>query len=284
MFRKKGDLKLFSFDSFEGSGSPIQAMSTRIGGVSEGPYWSLNLGLHVNDEDSAVLINRQRFFRALSIPPGSIVTGQQVHGTEVAVIKGSDRGKGARSWEEGIPHTDALVTDSPDVALLVLVADCAAVLFYDHVKRAIGIAHGSWRGTVGGIGRKTVQKMVDAFGCRLEDIRAGICPSIGPCCYEVGEEVISALRGSYLSQWERYLIPRGNGSVHFDLWEALRQQLIEIGIQEEQIETAHICTACHTDLFYSHRRENGRTGRNGVVIALQKPVEKVLRHEKDGTG
>lgn len=283
MFQKKGDLKLFSFDSFGGPPDPIQAMSTRIGGVSVGVYRSLNLGFHVDDETEAVLINRQRFCQALSIPLRSIVTGQQVHGTEVAVVKGSDRGKGARSWEEGILQTDALVTETPDVALMVLVADCAAVLLYDPVKRAVGIAHGSWRGTVGGIGVRTVQKMVDEFGCRPEEIQAGISPSIGPCCYQVGEEVISALKGSFPDQWERYIVPKSRGSVHFDLWEALRGQLIETGMREEKIETAGICTACHTDLFYSHRGENGRTGRNGVVIVLQEPEEGVLRDEEEST-
>ena len=243
-------------------------MSTRTGGVSTDEYHSLNLGFHVDDCHHSVLNNRQLFCQALSLPLESIVTGQQVHGKEVAVIDGSHRGSGAESWTEGIPNTDAMITDSPEVALMVLVADCAAVFLYDPVKEGIGIAHGSWRGTVRQVVPKTVKKMLDAFGSKPEDIQAGISPSIGPCCYRVEEDVLSALRELYPSQWERYIAHQTDGSIHFNLWETLRGQLIETGIQEKKTEVAGICTACHTDLFYSHRREKGRTGRNGAVISL----------------
>ena len=248
-------------------------MSTRIGGVSEGKYHSLNLGFHVDDRYDAVLTNRQRFCRSVSLPIESIVASQQVHGTDVATVDGSQRGRGALSWSDGIPTTDAMVTNNPDIALVVLVADCAAILLYDPEKEAVGIAHGSWRGTIGGIIPRTVQKMVDSFGCRPEDIRVGISPSIGPCCYEVREEVLSALRKSFPHQWEHFVVYRTDGSVHLNLWEAIRQQLVETGIEEKKIEVAGICTACNTDLFYSHRGEKGRTGRNGVVISLRRGKE-----------
>ena len=270
MFQQRGDLTFFSFDSFRDPNMPVQAMSIRRGGVSGGVYWSLNLGLHVEDDKSAVLTNRERFCQALSIPLESLVIGQQVHGTGVAVVRGGHRGKGARRWEEGLPQTDAMVTDSPDVALMILVADCAAVILYDPARKAVGIAHGSWRGTAGRIGLKAVLRMVDAFGCRPEDIQAAISPSIGPCCYEVGGDVLQALRKSFPSTWEDYITSHRSGAVHFDLWEALRAQLMEAGLREEKVEIAHICTACNTDLFYSHRREHGRTGRSGVIIALQR--------------
>ncbi|UCE20033.1 MAG: peptidoglycan editing factor PgeF [Gemmatimonadota bacterium] len=248
-------------------------MSTRGGGVSQGVYGSLNLGFHVGDDNGAVLTNRKRFFQTLSIPFESVVTAQQVHGAEVRVVTEHDCGTGVRSWEEGLPQTDAMVTDVCDVGLLVLVADCAPVLLHDQKRKAVGIAHGSWRGTAEGIARNTVLKMIAEFGCKPENIRAGIGPSIGPCCYRVGEEVISCLKNAAPDIWNNLLIPKGKDTVFLNLWEALLQQLIEAGIQREKIEIAGICTACHTDLFYSHRRENGKTGRNGAIIALRNQEE-----------
>ena len=273
MFQQRGNVRLFLFDSFDPSGNLLHAMSTRTGGVSEGAYHSLNLGFHVGDESDAVLLNRQRFCQALSLPLECVVTGKQVHGAKVTAVTVQDRGQGARRWEQGLPQTDAIVTNNYDVGLMVLVADCAAVLLYDPDKEAIGIAHGSWRGTIGGIVRRTVLKMTAEFECKPGDIRAGIGPSLGPCCYQVGEEVISALKDAFPDTWERYLIPKEKNTPHFNLWEALRGQLIETGIREEKIEIAGICTACRTDLFYSHRRETGKTGRNGAVIALRKRYE-----------
>ena len=268
MFQKKGDLTLFSFDSLSHYGCLIQAVSTRVGGVSEGIFHSLNLGFHVDDRYDAVLTNRQRFCRSLSLPIESIVAGQQVHGTEVVVVDGSHRGKGAQSWADTIPKTDAMVTNSPDIALMVLVADCAAILLYDPEKEAIGIAHGSWRGAIGGIVSHTVQKMIDSFGCQPEDIQVGISPSIGPCCYKVGEDVLSALRTSFPDQWGQFIVHQTDGSVHLNLWELLRQQLVESSIPKKKVETTGICTACNMNLFYSHRGEMGKTGRNGALISL----------------
>ena len=269
MFQQLSHCIFYRFDSFVQSEKILQAMSTRVGGVSEGEYRSLNLGFHVGDENDAVLINRQRFCQALSVPIDSLVTGQQVHEAEVAFVREGDRGRGAHSWEEGLPQTDALVTDVPGIGLMVLVADCAAVLLCDMKRKAIGIAHGSWRGIVGMIGRNTVRKMVEEFGCEPENIRVGMSPSIGPCCYQVGEEVISALQCTFPDTWRQFLIDKGDSSVHFNLWKALQQQLIDAGIRAEMIEMSGMCTVCHPDLFYSHRGEKGRTGRNGVIIALR---------------
>lgn len=273
MFHKKSNLELFTFHSFRQNSGPVQAMSTRAGGTSKGVYRSLNLGFHVGDNETTVLANRQQFCQALSLPLESLVVGQQVHGTDVAVVTRHDRGRGAKNQKDGIPHTDALVTNHHDVALMILVADCAAVLFHDPVNRAIGIAHGSWRGTVGGIGVKTVRTMVQTFGTHPQNLRAAISPSIGPCCYEVGDDVLSAFQPASPDAWEHFVVRQDNGSLHLNLWEAIRRQLMESGIPEDRIEIAAYCTACRTDLFYSHRREEGQTGRNGIVITLQQRMK-----------
>jgi YfiH family protein len=269
MFHSTENLSLYTFTSIAHNGGPILAMSTRSGGTSTGRYHSLNLGFHVGDEEQSVLLNRQLLCRRLSIPLESLVVGQQVHGTDVAVVTGHDRGKGAVCGRDGLPHTDALVTDTRDVALMVLVADCAGILLYDPEKEVIGIAHGSWRGTAAGIGRKTVLTMAAAFGTNPHNIQAAISPSIGPCCYEVGDEVLTALKRSSPGHWEQFISRQETGSFHLNLWAAIRQQLVDSGVPEERIEIAGLCTSCRTDLFYSHRRENGRTGRNGIVITLQ---------------
>jgi YfiH family protein len=162
--------------------------------------------------------------------------------------------------------TDALVTDVPGVFLMLRFADCVPVLFHDPVRQAVGLAHAGWRGTVSHIARATVEKMVDAFGCSPADIRAGIGPSIGPCCYEVGPEVVSAAQKAFPDA--PFVLQRGSGERwHFDLWAANHHQLAAAGVTE--IELSGLCTACRTDEWFSHRAEGGRTGRLAAVIGLR---------------
>jgi YfiH family protein len=145
-------------------------------------------------------------------------------------------------------------------------ADCVPILFYDPVRGAVGLAHAGWRGTVACIARATVRRMVEAFGCRPADIRAGIGASIGPCCYEVGDEVVEAARAAFPNA--RHLLRRQDGGRwHFDLWAANCHQLALEGVKE--IEVSGFCTACRTNEWFSHRAEEGRTGRLGAVIGLR---------------
>jgi YfiH family protein len=147
-------------------------------------------------------------------------------------------------------------------------ADCTPVWLYDPVQRAIGLAHAGWRGTVVGAARATVAAMQSAYGCRPADLLAGIGPAIGPCCYEVGEDVAQAIDGAFSEAAGRLLSPQTNGKWHLDLWAANRHTLMQAGVQ--QIEVAGICTACHTDEWFSHRAERGRTGRIGALIGLKR--------------
>ena len=165
-----------------------------------------------------------------------------------------------------IPATDALITDTPGIALMLRFADCLPVLFYDPVRRAIGLAHAGWRGAIKGIAARTVVAMMEAYGSRPADIVAGLGPCIGPCCYQVGADVIASVKAGF-NHWRGLLQSQGDGSVHFDLWEANRRQLTEMGVEE--IEVIQICTACRTDEFFSHRAEGGRTGRSAVMLGMR---------------
>jgi YfiH family protein len=231
---------------------------TRLGGVSPSPYGSLNVGHCVGDEGELVDANHDRVCEALGVSRGDVATAHQVHGSGVAPVGLGHRGR-------VIPATDALITDTSGVALMLRFADCLPVLLYDPARQAIGLAHAGWRGTIAGIGAKTVVAMMEAYGSCPADIIAGLGPCIGPCCYQVGTEVIEAVKANF-NPWQGLLRSQGDGSFHFDLWEANRRQLAELGVEE--IEVMQLCTACHTDEFFSHRVEGGRTGRFAVILGM----------------
>lgn len=252
---------------FNGPGL-FHCFSTRIGGVSDGPYESLNVGFASGDEPEKVLANRRRLFADIGWSLDDAVFGRQVHGTRIVVVDGSHRGKGARIPDDAFPATDGFVTDVPGVALAVLGADCAPVYFFDRRRRAIGLVHAGWRGTAAGIGREALAVMKAAFGTEPEDVSAAIGPGIGPCCYQVGAEVADAYRkagfASALAPW-----PGEPGRWRLDLAAALRSQLVREGVPEPHIASAAICTHCRDDLFFSHRRAGRPAGRMAAVIGLR---------------
>ncbi len=232
------------------------ALFTRRGGVSRPPFDTLNVGHTVGDDLDAVRVNHERALGALGWRREDVVTGHLVHGARVAVVGPRDKGRVCA-------ETDALVTAEPGVTLMLRFADCVPVLFYDRRRRVIGLAHAGWRGLPAGVVAATAATMVRVFGCRPADLWAGVGPSIGPCCYEVGPEVVEQVAAAVNGV---NLFRRVNGRVHLDLWAAVRGQLVEAGIG--QVEVAELCTGCHTDEWYSHRAEGGATGRFGVIIGL----------------
>jgi hypothetical protein len=161
--------------------------------------------------------------------------------------------------------TDGLVTDDPSIALMLRFADCQPILLYDPEQRVLALLHAGWRGVAQGIARRGVETMQEVFDCRPEQLIAGLGPAIGPCCYAVGHEVASAM-GYALPDWRQVLHPEGD-HWRFDLPGANVQQLEAAGVR--QIERADLCTACHTDEFFSHRGDHGPTGRFAVVASLQ---------------
>lgn len=258
----------FTFGLLDALDGVTNIVSTRTGGVSVAPFDSLNLGLHVGDDDKAVAQNRAALCNAVGVDSRSLVTGEQVHGTHIAIVTESDRGRGSLRWSDSIPQTDGLVTDVPDLPLMVLVADCVVLSFLDPGKGVIGLAHGGWRGMVGGIGAKMIAVMQQSFGSRPDEIRVGVSPSIGPCCYEVGQEVVAEFISAFGAPAEEWFHAATPNATHLNLWKAAEQQMLDAGVRDDHIETAELCTACRTDLFYSHRADAGKTGRCAGLIAL----------------
>jgi hypothetical protein len=221
----------------------------------------LNLSFNVPDDPKRVAKNRELLAETLGFPAASLTTAKQVHGNKVAVVN-----KGMRGRE--LPGVDALITQYPNILILVQTADCPPLLLYDPVRKAIGAIHAGWRGTVKKITHNTVMSMSKMFKSDPRNIYAGIGPSIGPCCYEIGDEVAKEVFEK-LSDPDELIIKR-NGSRYFDLWEANKRQLIEAGVPVSNIEVSGICTKDNSDAFFSSRASGGLTGRFGAGIMLAK--------------
>lgn len=242
-------------------------VSTRRGGFSNPPYDSLNLGFHVGDNPETVLRNRERLAMALGIPMDNFTTARQTHGSNVEIITKASRGCGAVDFDSAIDATDAMVTDTPGICLMVLQADCVPLLFFDLKKKVIGVAHAGWRGTVRMIAQNMVKVLKEKFNCLPDDILVGIGPSIGPCCYEVGSEVV-VQTGEASQHKRKYIYETPDGKHYFNLWEANKMQLVQAGIPEKNMEIAGMCTYCNHTHFFSYRYQQRETGRFGVGIML----------------
>lgn len=238
----------------------VHGIFGRQGGVSPKPYDTLNVGADVADDPDSVRRNLEIVCEALGLEPAELVTVRQVHSSRVTRV-----GKGHRGQRVG--ELDGLITDEPGVPLILRFADCVPILAYDPRRGVLGVAHAGWRGTIAGMARALVSAMMREFDCRPEDIRAGIGPSIGPCCYQVGDDVVSAVHRAFGEAGALHLLRRVNGRAHFDLWQANRRQLAELGV--EQVEVAGICTACNSHRFFSHRASGGLTGRFPLVAMLR---------------
>ncbi|MFD0672001.1 peptidoglycan editing factor PgeF [Cohnella sp. GCM10027633] len=228
-----------------------------------------NTALHVGDRPEDVLANRKRIADRLEWPFEAWTCAEQVHGSDVRVVAKDDVGSGRYDRESAIQHTDALVTDEPDVLLAMFFADCVPLYFYDPVTRSLGLAHAGWKGTVAEVACRTVEKMAEAFGAKPDNVRAAIGPSIGGCCYEVDEAVLRHVRplletlpaGGDPAWKESAVQPSGEGRARLDLKLLNRHLMIKAGILPSSIEMTTWCTGCRKDVLFSHRMENGHTGR-----------------------
>ncbi len=246
-----------------------QLVTTRRGGVSTGPYASLNLGLRVGDEPDAVLANRRRLFDAFELPLEDSVWCRQVHRDDVHVVTAQDAGRGALTEETIVADTDALVTELPGVPLCVTLADCVPVLLYDRDHHVIGLAHAGWGGTVAGIASRTVVLMAERYGSDPARVVAAIGPSISPARYEVGDDVVARAEAAYGTDAARILRPAGApGKALFDLWEANVIDLERAGVPRAAVEVSGVSTMDDLDDFYSHRAER-TTGRLIATVMLR---------------
>jgi YfiH family protein len=259
-FQQADSLRYYTFESL--SNAPVaQAVFTRHGGVSQGAYTSLNVGSTVGDDLASVKWNLRASFEALGRPRESLFDSWLVHGDGVLVADAP------RSPErERPPQADILLTNKPDVTLFMRYADCLPLLFYDPVQRAIGLAHAGWKGSVIKVAARAVEAMQGRFGSQAGDLVACIGPAITAPHYEVGPEVVDEVRVAFGEQAEA-LLPRYNGATHFDLQAANRLALEEAGVG--RVEVADQCTYVNNGDWFSHRASGGRTGRFGVLLALE---------------
>lgn len=244
------------------------AFSTRKGGISVPPWDSLNLGLDRGDDPAAVLENYHRFFDTLGADVNRAVLSKQVHETTVRLCSGTDSGKGL--FRERDYTADALITNEPNLPLTVFSADCGIILLYDPVQKAIGAVHAGWRGCAAGILEQTVQSMSNHFGSRPEDLLAAVGPCIGTCCFETDDDVADAMFASLGKDTAAPCLERRGAKWHVDLAGLNRLWLLRAGLLPEHIEICGICTACHPEWFWSHRKMGNARGLQVAMITLPK--------------
>ncbi len=257
-FRQHESLRFYQFESLTFP-RVIQAIYTRHGGVSPDPWRSLNVGGTVGDDAGRVVENRQRSFRASDRDLDSIYDVWQVHSAAVVQAR-------APRANRSPPQADAIITDNSKVTLFMRFADCVPIMLYDPARQAIGLVHAGWMGTVRGTVRAAVEAMIEAYHTDPHDLQAGIGPSIGPDHYVVGSDVVALVEKAFGRQAGRHIQVR-DGRTHFNLWSANEEILESCGVRS--IEVAGICTACHVEDWFSHRREHGKTGRFGALMALR---------------
>ena len=238
--------------------------TTRFGGVSEGYLASLNLGIHRGDEPENVVRNYEILGEAIGFDVHALVFTRQTHTSIVRVVDGSNCGEGLE--RDVIPECDALVTNTPGVALAAFSADCTPILLWDPVTGAVGAVHAGWRGTVADIAGNAVRAMAESFGSRPEDIRAAIGPNIAQCCFETDADVPEAVRAVLGTEAEQYIVSDGE-KFRVDLKGVNAALLRRAGVREIEISTE--CTACQPDRFWSHRRVGNDRGSLAAIIVCE---------------
>ena len=237
----------------------VHGFPERTGGVSTGPRTSLNLGWRWGDDHEKVEENRRRVAAAAGYDPAELQVTKHVHGTEV--------------WRVGEPlpdppEFDGLVCDRPGPVLGAFAADCIPMVFADPVARVVGACHAGWRGTVGGVAGNVVARMAE-LGARPEDVRVALGPSIGPCCFEVGPEVVAEFRAAFGEL--PGLVVAGPRKDHLDLRVATRSVLARAGVREEHVDADPPCTKCHPERFFSYRRDGKEGGVHMGFVGLTEP-------------
>ncbi|MGD1840350.1 MAG: peptidoglycan editing factor PgeF [Thermonemataceae bacterium] len=243
-------------------------ITTREGGVSPDAYATLNLGFNKQESESNMIETRQKVANAINNPIAHFCMPSQTHSKRVVNVYTKDRGKGVYPTTQAIPATDALITNVPQICLMVLSADCVPLLFYDPVQRVVAACHAGWRGTVQKIAQATLLQMQKDYHCHAENILVGIGPSISKAHYEVGEDVVQATEQAFGTR-EGYLEWHAEKQkYHLDLWYANQKQLLDVGVLATNIEIAAICTYEQSATFFSARKHQGITGRFGAGIML----------------
>lgn len=261
--RTAGNINYLTFANLHSS-ELLHAFTLRQGGVSLAPFDTLNLGAHVGDEPAAVRTNRDLLAKALGYQDRHVFSGQQTHGIRIEQVTAKNRLSANEFMETALPDTDGLICLEPDVVLLAYAADCTILFFFDPQRRCIGLAHAGWRGAVAGMASAMVEAMA-RLGCLRQNIRVALSPSIGPCCYQVGDNLAREVVDRQKSE---LLLQRKDG-IYFDLPGYHLRLLQEAGIGAKNIVSSRYCTSCYRQYFFSYRKAGGRTGRMAGIISLR---------------
>ena len=266
-FITKGDLTYLVFTKWEDEAHLAHCFTTKFGGVSEGHLATLNLGFNRGDKEENVIQNYKNVCEGLEVPLESVVLSKQVHETNIAKVTEKDKGNGIitpNQWES----IDGIYTHEKGITLVTHYADCVPLFFYAPKYGMIGMAHAGWRGTVAKIGQKMIQIWHEEENIPLEEIQVAIGPSIGACCFEVGPEVAEVFLDTFgqTSFIQKDVVGE---KYHIDLWACNKAVLLESGICEENIIVSGVCTCCHSEIFFSHRKTQGNRGTLGAFLTLK---------------
>ena len=261
--KQVGEVLYLSYPMLEGTGLVKHGFSTRIGGVSEGIFSSMNLSFSRGDLDENVRENYRRMGDAIGVRVDCMVKSAQTHTTNVFKVT-------KENMHDKLQDIDGLITNEPGICLVTSYADCVPLFFVDPVHHAIGLSHSGWRGTVGKIGQVTLQKMEKEYGTNPGEVLAAIGPSICQCCYEVSEDVICQFKESFEQKhWSDLIYQKENRKFQLNLWKANEIILREAGVQKENLAITNVCTSCNHEILFSHRASKGQRGGLAAFLALK---------------
>lgn len=265
----EGEVPYLEYPMLAETGIVKHGFSTRLGGVSKECFSTMNLSFTRGDNEADVRENFRRITAAIGVDCENLVFSQQTHTTNVRIVTEEDRGMGFTRKLE-YTDVDGLVTNVPGICLVTFYADCVPLYFVDPVKKAIGLSHSGWRGTVGKIGNVTVEMMQKEYGSDPKDIIAAVGPSICQDCYEVSEDVIEQFQKNFKeADWSQLFYKKENGKYQLNLWKANELIFREAGILPEHIAVTNVCTHCNSDVLYSHRKTGNQRGNLAAFLALK---------------
>ncbi len=274
--REELEVPLFTFPLLEETGIVRHCFTTRLGGVSEGIFSTMNLSFSRGDKKEAVEENYKRLAEALSVEYDSFVCSNQTHTTNVIRVGKEDVegcgvfcGAAQNTREEKYQDVDGMVTNEAGVTLITYYADCVPLYFADPVHHAIGLSHSGWRGTAARMGKATLEKMKQEFSTEPEDVICAIGPSICQNCYEVSEDVADVFQKEFAGREKEILVNKGEGKYLLDLWKANEIVLTDAGVAPSHLAVTEICTCCHPRLLFSHRASKGKRGNLAAALALK---------------
>lgn len=244
------------------------AFSTRLGGVSEGIFSSMNMAFNRGDNPDSVTENYRLLCKSAGFDFNSLVASAQDHHTFVRQVTSKDKGVGIYKPRD-MESVDALITNERGVTLVTYYADCTPLFFVDTNNKAIALAHAGWRGTAGKIGEMVLEKMKECFGTNPDDITAAIGPAISKCCYEVDSPCAEHFLNLKELETDKFVFPKKDGKYMIDLLEANRQILVHCGVKPENITVSDLCTNCNSELLWSHRATKGERGTMCAMMCIK---------------